>query len=433
MKFIAFKAGDGDSVLIQGNQANILVDGGRKTPFVDHVAPELAQLHQADKELDLVCVSHIDDDHITGIVELYRRRTAWAVHNLLLADGEPTDEPPFDEPPVIRRLWHNGFGETFQAAAAAVEGQLDLHSQILSASASLADTEYDLAFGRLAQGAKLAIRLQLNFAQSPMNIELNGPTSGQLLQVADPAEPTGIKGVTVHLLGPFEDDFARARHDWDEWVTANQQTIEDMKEEFGQQSPGNTSALEFLAFAATKFSEFGDLGGISPPNLASIMFLLVEGNQTILMTGDGSAQAILEGLEHAGQMQPGGDLHVNILKVQHHGAKANMMPEFVKRLTADDYVFCANGRHHNPESDVITAIVKSRLGDAAVRTTNPDADGRFKLWFNYHPDDTDIEDNQNYIDQLNAAKTTIDGLLAEHPDGFDFEFSQGSSLTIDLD
>ncbi len=268
MKLSAFKAGDGDSILIEGSQANILVDGGRKTQFGAHVAPALAQLHAAQKKLDLVCVSHIDDDHITGIVELYRRRAEWVVHRHKLAEGEPTQQPNFAEPPEIEHLWHNGFGDTFQAATDATLGQLAFHEQLLSASSALLDTSYGRKFQRITQGAKLAIELQLRFAQSPMGIELNKPSAGQRLSATSPPQPETLNGLTIHLLGPFDSDFERAKHEWDAWVNDNQTKVQELKDRFQQQSPGSTNALDFLAFAVAQ-AGLGNLDDITPPNLAS--------------------------------------------------------------------------------------------------------------------------------------------------------------------
>ena len=124
---------------------------------------------------------------------------------------------------------------------------------------------------------------------------------------------------------------------------------------------------------------------------------------------------------------------MNILKVPHHGAEANTSEEFARRVTADHYVFCANGRHHNPEVSVIEAYLNARLGPDEKRTTNPEADQTFKLWFNYHPDDAEIADNDKYIEQLNKAKEKAEEWEANHPGQFEFEFSRAGSFTIDLD
>ena len=75
-----------------------------------------------------------------------------------------------------------------------------------------------------------------------------------------------------------------------------------------------------------------------------------------------------------------GRIHVNVLKVQHHGARANVETDFVKSVTADHYVFCGNGAHHNPEEEVVEAFAKARLGgidgDGPVGPPTP-----FQFWF----------------------------------------------------
>ena len=64
----------------------------------------------------------------------------------------------------------------------------------------------------------------------------------------------------------------------------------------------------------------------------------------MLLTGDGHFADILKGLEHNGLLKEGKGLHVDVLKVQHHGSEHNFKREFAKRITADHYVICGNGR-----------------------------------------------------------------------------------------
>jgi beta-lactamase superfamily II metal-dependent hydrolase len=61
-----------------------------------------------------------------------------------------------------------------------------------------------------------------------------------------------------------------------------------------------------------------------------------------IMTGDGHHEDVLAGLKHHGLLPDGQGLHVDLLKIQHHGSEHNLDRYFVKRITADHYVFCAN-------------------------------------------------------------------------------------------
>ena len=64
MKLKVFQARDGDCLLLSGEKGgHILVDGGRRTSFRDHVAKELSE-SVGDAGLDLLCWSHVDNDHL---------------------------------------------------------------------------------------------------------------------------------------------------------------------------------------------------------------------------------------------------------------------------------------------------------------------------------------------------------------------------------
>ncbi len=75
-----------------------------------------------------------------------------------------------------------------------------------------------------------------------------------------------------------------------------------------------------------------------------------------------------------------------MLKVPHHGSEHNTSLAFAKAITADKYVFCGNGAHQNPDLDVVKAYINSRIGTASQRSSSPEAKRRFRLVFNYHPD-----------------------------------------------
>jgi glyoxylase-like metal-dependent hydrolase (beta-lactamase superfamily II) len=65
-----FPASNGDCFLIRGSGANVLIDGGYNVTFEDHLRPELAQIGLERQRLDLLVATHIDQDHILGIIAL---------------------------------------------------------------------------------------------------------------------------------------------------------------------------------------------------------------------------------------------------------------------------------------------------------------------------------------------------------------------------
>ena len=63
--------------------------------------------------------------------------------------------------------------------------------------------------------------------------------------------------------------------------------------------------------------------------------LAVAGKKRILLTGDARGDKILAGLEFVGVLKKDGRIHVEVLKVPHHGSANNLDVAFFERITAD--------------------------------------------------------------------------------------------------
>ncbi|MFQ5744340.1 MAG: hypothetical protein ACE5HV_12240, partial [Acidobacteriota bacterium] len=148
---------------------------------------------------------------------------------------------------------------------------------------------------------------------------------------------------------------------------------------------GSNEFERFMRPLLLEAAELGDRDKVTPPNLASLMLLVEEDRKKVLLTGDGHWQDILEGLDACGKLDASGSIHVDVLKVQHHGSEHNTHLDFAKRVTADHYVFCGDGAHDNPDPRVIQAYIDSRLGPPSKRSRNAEVGNRFTLWFNASP------------------------------------------------
>ncbi len=63
------KAGSGDSILLQDGAHNVLIDGGNDFTYLHD---EVTKIFNKGQKLDLVIVTHHDDDHIKGIILLIK-------------------------------------------------------------------------------------------------------------------------------------------------------------------------------------------------------------------------------------------------------------------------------------------------------------------------------------------------------------------------
>jgi hypothetical protein len=97
----------------------------------------------------------------------------------------------------------------------------------------------------------------------------------------------------------------------------------------------------------------------SVPNLSSIMFMADENGRRVLFTGDGLGDHLIQGLKKANLLDSNRRLHVDVLKVPHHGSDRNVTDEFFRVVTADKYIISANGRDKNPSLSALGWIAES--------------------------------------------------------------------------
>jgi beta-lactamase superfamily II metal-dependent hydrolase len=370
MKLRVFPSDKGDCLLLTGHsKGKILCDGGMQESFSQYVAEQLAEEH-----LDLVYVSHVDDDHIAGILKLLDNAWAWRIFEHHQNQGdEDVRAPRVPKPPAIKRIWHN-------AVSAQVDNSTEVED-LLAAMVPILSQADDIALQRAAtenssivNSNAQAIRVSQRVSAEQLGIPLN--EDKKLIMVREDQNPFKFGDLSVHIIAPFAEDVQKFRVKWNEWLKTNKAKVKELKEKARRDAGEIESELDRLVMPVATARELGDRDAVTPPNLASIMLFVEDGQHTALMTGDGHADDILKGLDFIGRLDEDGKCHVNVLKVQHHGSEHNTTEDFAHRITADHYVFCGNGFSGNPEPVVIDTLFKARVEDEAGPKR------KFKFWFN---------------------------------------------------
>jgi hypothetical protein len=337
----ALRAKHGDCLLLHYGSADAprfaLIDGGPAGVWQESLRPRLEALRLARHpggtlEIPLVMVSHIDDDHVNGLLRLTRE---------LVQHQEDGAKPPYR----IGSLWHNGFDdllgnqpdELLRPAAAAMIGAADLTDQPPELPAEVLRRHPGaLVLASVAQGR------QLRLDAERLGLAVNAPGGTGGLLIAGDGEPVPFDdGLELTLIGPSRKRLLDLQEEWDEFLE---------KKGLGQVEP-----VEAAAF--TDRSVF---------NLASVVVLARTGEPdgpTLLLTGDARGDDVLEGLAAAGLLEDGGTLHVDLLKVPHHGSDRNVDTGFFRTVTADHYVISGDGRHGNPEPATFEMLLGARRDD----------------------------------------------------------------------
>lgn len=431
MRLEFFQAADGDSFLLTSDGHHLLVDGGRKTSFDDHVLPSLDAIRSRGERIDAVCVSHIDADHITGILALLDQMVEWRIydyHQNTIQDADYPAPSPL-RPPEIGKVWHNGFAQQLGADPGLALDMLRSTALILASSTRYTIRQAAEALGGLAssipQGIQLAQRLDTQQLDIPINPEFGG---GMMITGAG-LQLLTIGAATFGLLGPTVAQITDLREEWAAWVADNQDKVEQLNRESQRDADrlGLAAADAYFELRALRAQTLADRGKVTVPNLASIMLFVREGNRTAILTGDGFGDDIITGLKALGELTPAG-LHVDVFKVPHHGSEHNSDQTLYKQITADQYVIPSDGSNNNPDVRVVDDILRSRVGRRSRQTLTQQAANPFTIRITAEPGPKDSDKAKH----LRAVQTLIRQWQRRYPDHIRFEFLAASSFIIDL-
>lgn len=441
MKITIFPSAQGDCLLLEAKDATtILADGGMYSSYQRTVRPFLGAWAAARPEkkrtIDLLYVSHIDQDHIAGALQLLDDIVDWRVHRFRQTSET---KPAFAQPPEIGQVWHNAFHEMVGESAGEIGSMLASSAALLSNS----DKPTDLARGdehrKIAASVGEAIKLSRRISDRHLGVPLNRSFGGKLGMVREPAAVVRLKPgakLSFRVLGPFKDDLEKLRIAWDKWLTEKKTAVAELE----KWKETEDERLDFAAGAAALDIDdrLGQRSKVTPANLASLMLLVEEGDRRVLLTGDGHAREIIRGLDHHGALANDGGIHVDLLKVQHHGSEHNLDRDFVRRVTADNYIFCGNGLHENPDLGVLQVLLESRLGEAEQRSGNAEVGNWFTIWFNSSSEAVEAESawltahefsTKGYAAALVHFRE-IEALVAEHlaqsPGRFEARYLDGA-------
>jgi len=286
-----------------------LIDGGPSRNFADNLHPVLRDIATRNPVLDLTVLSHVDNDHIVGLVDYFAELQAGTA-------GLPRPN----------ELWHNSWGRAIDP-----DGTVGPRLKALM-TASRTAAMPNAAIATLGIDEGNALRTKATLLNIPINTSV---PSADLISVDDVKSPIAFDNLRLRVVGPTRANLEKLRKEWASWLDKHE---------------------DELSGADAKIMSNSDQ---SVPNLSSIALVAEAEGKTILLTGDGRSDHLLDGLQMAGRLDGQGRCHVDILKLAHHGSERDVNKEFFERVTADIYVVSANGRYGNPDFSTLSWVVEA--------------------------------------------------------------------------
>lgn len=344
MKIKMMPAQYGDCFLINtNNEFNILVDGGLKTTYNKWIKPLVSLEDKRETFFDLVIVTHIDCDHIGGIIAF-------------LEDCE------ISHGMAVKEIWHNGLfqivGEKFSNHTAQdVEWDEKILDKIIKKGHLTGDP----------QNIGISESFAVDVLIQEKNIVRNLGNEGSA--ICDKTEDYVIDKLTkIVVLGPGKESIEAMDKYWQkEMIARNYQFQVTDRIKLMQAFEFQMSAVHnYYAPFEIKISGEDSLKrylsnleeeDFSITNRSSICFVIEEGKHKVLFLGDAvicDNGSLMEQLEK----KYGKTYHFTAIKLPHHGSRYNVTVNFIKRYTADEYYFSTNSeRFGHPDIDVIADII----------------------------------------------------------------------------
>ncbi|MDF1597636.1 MAG: hypothetical protein P1T08_16275 [Acidimicrobiia bacterium] len=332
-------AEEGDALWIEygdpGKPRRMLIDAGVFGTY-DAVKARIDAI-DGRRRIELMVVTHIDNDHIDAMVKLLGG-------DLGIQVGD---------------FWFNAWDQIREDTLGAKQGEM-LSDRI---------AEQGFRHNRKTKGGPIGI------------------PSDEHERLPAFALPGGMR---ITVLGPTRADLTALRKAW-------KQTIEDAGLEPGGEFTGAKLAQESPKYQKDRLGSrppnlerwanraFAEDG--SKPNASSISFLAEYGNRRVLFTGDARSNSLVEGLDRLIEERALQKLEIDALKVPHHGSKHNVSNELMQRLDCRHFLISSSGnRFHHPDDDAVARLI--------FHSDHP------TLHFNYRSSDNEDWDRPNWKSEL---------------------------------
>ncbi|EJL6843982.1 MBL fold metallo-hydrolase [Vibrio cholerae] len=340
-----YPAGNGDAFLINSDGANLLVDAGYSSTFNQYILNDLKCLASTGGRLDLLITTHIDADHISGVIRF------------LLLNGHSTQPNiiPIDE------IWHNSLRSiTNQGLIGLSSDDVDVLNAICLRGHPPTQDDEDSSISEISarQGSTLAKLINKG------GYKWNGADGTKCISVDNTSNKTLPNG-SICVIAPRRERLEALVRWWTKEIQvlgysgaeSSENVIDDAFELMcGHLSNENEISPILLSSAPPRTLEDAYLPDNSRTNGSSIATIIVLNGKRFLMLADAWAEDIVAELQKLRAI--GHSMIFDVVKVSHHGSLRNTSPDFLDMIDAKVFLFSSNGyKHGHPDFQVLSAIV----------------------------------------------------------------------------
>lgn len=342
-KLKTFNVGAGDCItlLLKNDvmEMHIMVDCGNYTSEVNEYVENVFHNH-----IDYLIVTHIDNDHINGLIEMLSSKPDLTINHILYNCYQRTsdDLKAWDENMVanVKRVYGH-----LPVVVDMLEGKIDAKASKTLADLILGNENWKKAWQREYVTVEM------------LKIDL-GNDMGRFIFLSPTNEALDVLDKEYRLL--FWKTLYKSKElDYNKEETIYEALLRVMTQEHDEESQEKLVSSKFLDENALKSYADEELKGLSPANEASIAFVWEHDGHKILFMGDANPQQIAEKLRDVYKDQPKPILF-EAIKVSHHGSAHSTSKELMSVADSEHY-FVTGGANARPSYQALARIVMAPL------------------------------------------------------------------------
>lgn len=360
--------GIGDCLLLNlrdnGQAFTMLVDCGKYNSKIKELFEETYNI----KKLDKLVITHFDDDHIKGVIELLKNNPKLEIENIWfncfrhLPQGEEIELTEFQK--VKIEELYSELGSKYKPVETYITAEQSLSlSNTLSKNTNWSSSWND---------ERISVDNQKEFDLGQWGkIHLLSPTDNEIKELVNLYKLEFCK----KLYGKADDYSSKQRNSIYELLL---RTFEDMDSEFTEEEYTISSKQLLNRRAVEDYSKKVVTIDDSETNRSSIAFIWTLNNHKILFLGDSTPDIILKQIQSYKEKNSITDtpLLFDAIKVSHHGSKRNITNELLIEIDSEVYIFSGTSQKR-PDEICISKIINRKL---------PQGIKERKLYFNYKND-----------------------------------------------
>ncbi|MDK2965356.1 MAG: hypothetical protein PWP53_968 [Lacrimispora sp.] len=359
----SFPASEGESFLITITQStmttNIIIDCGY-TSTARLLIDECKKINLLGQHIDLLILTHIDNDHINGARTLLNE----IINNKIIK---------------IKQIWYNDYFMIYKCVNKILG--LDIYKSSNVVLDKIINTPYpenSTIYKEKNVGFQKALFLEDILTKPEVLSIWNTDFDYQYIAIDDkPIKKTLNNEVVLYILGPYLNTLKQQFYEWRDYLNKTNYSLLldnniDLAKAFEislmlfHESSNNFSKKK-CGSSANQIAELISFENFdtTTSNRSSISIVIEFNNKKLLFLGDSSPIDLENTLLEYSNLN-GHNSFFDLVKLPHHGSKRNWSIKLNEIAKSKKYLIATNGnRHNHPDIETIMKII-SRPGNKEI-------------------------------------------------------------------